>query len=114
MMGPKRRKPFIVVHSKLGAKPQRPDPLPYVISLNLKRRLLDESQRGMIATRIETMKQGRPGKDASLHDISRERVAEFMTLASGRSVEHRRLKKKAARRRRGAKRRREKIMASDS
>ena len=26
MMGPKRRKPFIVVHSKLGAKPQRPAP----------------------------------------------------------------------------------------
>ncbi len=32
----------------------------------------------MIATRIETMKQGRPGKDANLHDISRERVAELM------------------------------------
>jgi hypothetical protein len=71
------------------------DPLAYVISSNLKRRLLAESQRGMIATRIETMKQGRPGKDASLHDISRERGAELMTLASGRSVEHRRLKKKA-------------------
>lgn len=57
-------------------------PLDYVIALNLKRRHLDESQRGMIAAKIETYKQGRPGKDANLHDkISREQAAEMLNVS---------------------------------
>jgi hypothetical protein len=59
-------------------------PLEYVISLNLKRRHLDESQRAWVASRIETMKQGRPEKDANLH-VSRSDAASMLNV-SERSV----------------------------
>jgi len=32
-------------------------------------RHLNESQRGMVAAKLETLKQGRPNKDANLHDL---------------------------------------------
>lgn len=57
------------------------DPLGFVISHNLKRRHLTESQRGMVAKRLETMKQGRPsGKDANLH-VSREQAAALLNVS---------------------------------
>ena len=65
------------------------DPLAFVLSLNLKRRHLNESQRASIAARIENMKHGRPsGKDANLHlntdhqiSISREKAAEMLNVS---------------------------------
>jgi ParB-like nuclease domain len=65
------------------------DPLAYVVSLNLKRRHLDTSQRAMVAKRIETLTHGgdrRSDQDANWHlGISRERAAELMNV-SERSI----------------------------
>lgn len=60
------------------------DALGFVISLNLKRRHLTESQRSMVASKLETMKHGRPGKDANLH-VSRDDAAKMLNV-SPRSV----------------------------
>jgi len=58
------------------------DPLQYVLSKNLHRRHLNESQRAMIAARLETTKQGRQGKDANLHVISRPEAAKMLNVSS--------------------------------
>lgn len=61
------------------------DPLGFVISLNLKRRHLNESQRADIAARLETMPRGRPKiKDAIVH-VSRSEAAKMLNV-SERSV----------------------------
>lgn len=58
------------------------DPLAFVISLNLHRRHLSESARGLVAANIETLKQGRPGKDANLHDsVPRSQAAEMLNVS---------------------------------
>ena len=62
------------------------DALAFVLSLNLTRRHLNESQRAMVAARLETMKQGRPAKDANLH-LSRGEAAERLHVAP-RTVAH--------------------------
>jgi ParB-like chromosome segregation protein Spo0J len=63
------------------------EPLAFILSLNLIRRHLTESQRSMVAAQIETMKRGRPGKDANLHDlgIDREKAAALLNVST-RSV----------------------------
>jgi N6-adenosine-specific RNA methylase IME4 len=60
------------------------DPLGFVISLNLKRRHLTESQRATVAAKLETTERGRPGKDANLQ-VSREQAAQLLNV-SERSV----------------------------
>ena len=61
------------------------DPLGFVVSQNVARRHLDDSQRAMIAARVENMPPHRPaGKDANLH-TSRNEAARLLSV-SVRSV----------------------------
>jgi hypothetical protein len=61
------------------------DPLGFVVSQNVAPRHLDDSQRAMIAARVENMPPHRPaGKDANLH-TSRNEAARLLSV-SARSV----------------------------
>jgi len=64
-----------------------PDPLAFVLSANLHRRHLNESQRAMIAAKLETMKHGgsrRGDQDANLR-LDRDEAARMLNV-SPRSV----------------------------
>lgn len=58
------------------------DPLGFVISLNLKRRHLNESQRALIAAKIANMKQGRPENSSIelITPVSQAKAAEMMNV----------------------------------
>jgi N6-adenosine-specific RNA methylase IME4/ParB-like chromosome segregation protein Spo0J len=62
------------------------DPLAFVISRNLRRRHLDESQRAMIAAKLETFRHGgdRKTQDANLH-LDRAHAAKLLNVGE-RSV----------------------------
>jgi len=65
------------------------DPWALVVSLNLHRRHLTESQRAAVAARLETADRGRPNKDANLHDFPVKRHDAARLLSVGvRSVAH--------------------------
>jgi hypothetical protein len=56
----------------------------HLISLNLKRRHLDESQRAMVATKIANMRQGeRTDLElyANLHKVSRDDAARMLNVS---------------------------------
>lgn len=62
------------------------DPQGFVVSANLKRKHLDESQRSMVAAKLASMKNGRPEKGANLHGFrSKEQAAKDLNV-SPRSV----------------------------
>lgn len=71
------------------------DPLDFVISKNLHRRHLDESQRGMVADKIATLKNGsnqyhRVGASIDAPTISQSHAAEMMNV-SRKSVQRARV-----------------------
>ena len=66
------------------------DPLGFVLSLNLKRRHLNESQRAMVAARAVTMRQGARNDlqpSANLPEVSQRDAAAMLTV-SERTLRH--------------------------
>jgi len=61
--------------------------VPFVLSLNLHRRHLDESQRAMVAARIANMAPGRPAETAEISAVSQSRAAQMLNV-DRRSVQH--------------------------
>lgn len=53
----------------------------FVVSLNLKRRHLNESQRAMVAAKIANMTDGRPDKTASIEAVSQSKAAEILNVS---------------------------------
>lgn len=62
------------------------DPLGFVISLNLHRRHLDESQRALVSAKISTMGKGRPQNNPPIGGVSAAEAAQLMNVGT-RSVE---------------------------
>jgi ParB-like chromosome segregation protein Spo0J len=59
------------------------DPFRWVLSINLHRRHLTESQRAMVAARLATMKEGRPSKETGSIDlVSIEQAATMLSVGS--------------------------------
>jgi hypothetical protein len=56
------------------------DPVSYVVSLNLKRRHLNESQRAMVAAKIATMRQGERTDLASIDAKSQSEAADLLNV----------------------------------
>jgi ParB-like chromosome segregation protein Spo0J len=61
------------------------DPLAFVISRNLSRRHLDESQRAMVAAKLANMKEGRPSETLQICRVSQSAAAEKLNVST-RSV----------------------------
>jgi len=57
------------------------DPLAFVISANIRRRHLTESQRAIIAAKLATMQEGRPSKTASRDAVSQTEAAKQLDVS---------------------------------
>jgi predicted DNA-binding protein (UPF0251 family) len=57
------------------------DVVAFVVSLNLHRRHLNESQRAMIAESLVKSKEGRPAKTASIEAVSQDKAAQLLNVS---------------------------------
>lgn len=57
------------------------DPLAFVISRNLSRRHLDESQRAMVAAKLANLKEGRPSETAQIYAVSQSDAADRLNVS---------------------------------
>lgn len=57
----------------------------FVVSKNLHRRQLSESQRAMVASKIATLKEGRPNKTTEISGVSQAQAAQMLNVGE-RSV----------------------------
>lgn len=56
-------------------------PLHLVVSLNLKRRHLSESQRGAVAAKLANMAEGRPADTAQICAVSQDEAARMLNVS---------------------------------
>lgn len=59
------------------------DPAAFVVSLNLKRRHLSESQRAMIAAKLANLGEGRPAETAQISAVSQPDAARLLNVSRG-------------------------------
>lgn len=57
------------------------DPVSFVLSLNLNRRHLNESQRGMVAANLANMPEGKPNLTARIQAVSQKDAAEKLNVS---------------------------------
>jgi hypothetical protein len=55
------------------------DPVGFVVSMNLRRRHMNESQRAMVAARLANMDSWRPKKSASIDALSQPDAADMLS-----------------------------------
>lgn len=72
------------------------DPVQYVLSLNLHRRHLDESQRGMVANKVATLKHGQRSDSSIELSATQEDAAEQLNVSVSSVKRARKVTEKAA------------------
>jgi hypothetical protein len=69
----------------------------FAVSLNLRRRHLDTSQRAMVAAKIANMSEGRPSKTVEISTVSQPEAAELLNVSRESVVSARRVVDEGAR-----------------